>query len=133
MTINKGVQSRRLTTEQEFLLVKILRDNPKGNVEISCIESGGPEPCDFARQLARLLQSKDAGWTVNFSPMMFGAGDPTKTIPEMYILSQSNKSVPPRAIALQYALKSVGYDAVGIERSDVAVDFVQLTVWFKRP
>jgi hypothetical protein len=132
VTINQGIQPRRLTAEQEAQFVKIVKDNPKGNIEISCIESGGPEPCDFARQLARLLESKDAGWAVNFSPLMFGAGDPTKIIPEMYILVHSNKNPPPRAIVLQYALKSVGYDAIGIERSDVEADFVQLTVWFKR-
>jgi hypothetical protein len=129
VTINHGVQPRKLTDEQESLFVKFLRGNAKGGIEISCIESGGPEPCDFARQLAQLLGS--AGWSVNFSPIMFGAGDPTKTIPEMYILVRAN-DVPQRATVLQNALKSVGYNAVGIERPDVAPDHVQLTVWFQQ-
>lgn len=132
VNVYQTLPARRLTAEQEAQFVKILKDNPKGSVEISCIESGGPEPCDFARQLARLLESKDAGWAVNFSALMFGAGDPTKTIPEMYILVHSDKNPPPRAVVLQYALKTVGYDAVGLERSELAADFVQLTVWFRR-
>lgn len=131
VTINQGVQPRKLTAEQEGQFVKILKDNVKGNIQVTCIESGGPEPCDFARQLVGLLESKDAGWTVEFSPLMFGAGDPKKTIPEMYILVQNAKSPPIRAIVLQQALKTVGYDAIGLERSDVAPDFVQLTIWFK--
>lgn len=133
VTVNQGIQPRKLTVEQETQFLKILKDSPKGNVYINCIESGGTEPCDFARQIARLMESKDAGWKVTFEPLMFGAGDPTKTIPEMYIQVHSNKNPPPRAIVLQYALKSVGYDAIGIERSDVAADFVQLTVWFRQP
>lgn len=62
---------------------------------------------------------------------MFGAGDPNKTIPEMYLLVQSSKNPPIRAAVLQTALKNLGYDAAGIERTDVADDFVQLTIWFR--
>ncbi len=132
VTINRGIEQRRLTQEQEVEFMKILRDNPKGKIEISCVESGGPEPCNFARQLAGLMQSKEAGWTVNFAPLMFGAGDPTKTIPELYILAKKG-NVPYRANVLQHALKSVGLNAEGIEREDVADNFVQLMVWFHRP
>jgi hypothetical protein len=132
VTINQGIPPRRLTREQEAAFVEILKHNPKGSVEISCIESGGPEPCSFARQVAQLLESREAGWTVTFSPIMFGAGDPTKRIPELYILVHDAQNPPARAAVLQHALRSVGYEAVGIGRSDVPKDFVQLTVWFRQ-
>jgi hypothetical protein len=129
-TVNLGPQNRRLTAVQESEFVKILQDNPKGEIEVSCIESGGPEPCTFAHQIANLMSSN--GWKVNFGPIMFGAGDPTKRIPELYILVHSNENPPVRAMVLQHALKTVGYNAEGIARSDVAQDYVQLMVWHKQ-
>lgn len=132
VTINQGLQPRRLTEEQETLFVKILRDNPKGNVNIACLENGGAEPCDFARQLARLLASQSAGWTVsNFSPMI-GFGDPTKVIPELYLEAQSDK--PPKfAFALKEALKAVGHEPICFVKPDNAPDFLQLTVSARHP
>jgi len=127
--VNQGIPPRMFTPEQANLFLQILKSSPKGDIRVQCIESGGPEPCNFARQIAGLLES--AGWVVKFAPLMFGSGDPTKTIPEIYILVRKNESPPIRAIALQAALKMVGVNADGIPREDEDDDFVQLTVWFQ--
>jgi hypothetical protein len=130
ITVNKGIQPRKLTPAQEALFVQILKDKSKGHVAVTCIESGGPEPCDFARQLIRLLESKDAGWAVTFSPpIMLGAGDPTKPIPPLYLEAQSN-TPPPFAFALNEALKAVlDHEPVWFVKADQPPDFLQLTVW----
>lgn len=44
ITINQKVPPRKLTSEQEAQFVRFLKDNPKGSVYISCIESGGQNP-----------------------------------------------------------------------------------------
>lgn len=132
-TVNQGVQPRKLTPEQEVLFVQILKDNPKGHVEIDCVESGGPEPCDFARQLGRLLESRDAGWTVTFSPIMLGAGDPTKIIPALYLQAQSEKPSL-SAFALREALKAVlGHDPDCFVDPNQPPNYLRLTVWHNRP
>lgn len=132
-TVNQGPQPRRLTPAQEALFVQILRDNPKGRVEVSCIESGGPEPCDFARQLGRLLESEDAGWTVTFSPIMLGAGDPAGTIPALYLEAQSD-TPPLFAFVLKEALRAaLGHEPVCVVDSNQPPDFLRLTVWHNRP
>lgn len=124
-----GPKPRKLTPAQEALFVQILKDKPKGHVAITCIESGGPEPCDFARQLRGLLESKDAGWAVTFDPIIFGAGDPTKTIPALYLEAQSEVP-PPFAFALNEALKAVlDHEPVRFVKADQPPDFLQLTVW----
>lgn len=131
VTISQGPQPRRLTADQQAFFTAFLRSNGKGSIDIACLENGGPEPCAFARQLVDLLKS--SGWTISSFTPMIGFGDPTKTIPEMYLLVKSNQNPPMRAIVLQQALRAVGYEATGFERPDQDADFLQLTVAPKQP
>jgi hypothetical protein len=123
---------RTLTKQEEIDFVEILKGNQKGTIFVNYVETFGPEPCRFARQLAVLLQS-EAGWTVGFGPVFFGAGGPSKPTPDMYISVQDADNPPPRAVALQLALKTVGYTTERRTQSKAPADFVQLVVWFKAP
>jgi hypothetical protein len=126
--INQGPPKRQLTEEQKSYLTIILSNNVKGSITVACMENGGPEACAFARQIMDLL--KASGWTVEFTPML-AWGDPSKTIPEIYLLVQSNEKPPMRAIILQNALKAVGYEAIGFAKPELASDAVQLTIGTK--
>ncbi len=94
---------RKLTPEQQQTLLEMLRDAPKGEVNVLCQEAG-TEPCEFAAQIVGVLNA--AGWHAALNDAIQG-GQPAGLTLWVHNLE------PPleRGIALQRALASIGFSA----------------------
>lgn len=108
VTIGAGTPARRFTHAKEASFLGFLKaaGAPSGAISVSCQATGSTEPCDFARDLARVLGA--AGWHVTFDGPVMAWGDPKKTIPELYMLA--NRAAPPPYVEpLRQAFFAVGF------------------------
>lgn len=62
LKLQAQMNPRTLTTEQITQLLSNLRASPKGVVRVACVSGVSPEPCTFAKALARIFI--EGGWTV---------------------------------------------------------------------
>lgn len=125
LELQERLKDRHLTAEQRSQLLEILRANPKGSIDVSCI-AGSLEPCNFAGELVEVL--KAAGWQVAFTRGFLSlGGTPVGLIIEV----KDAKKAPVRAEMLQKALKRVGFPAPGRLQSGINEQAVNLVVGVK--
>lgn len=101
--IKMEMRPRRLTTEQKNNMVAMLRGEPKGEVEVSCV-MGDREGNDFATDIGGVLY--DAGWNKNkgASQTAYTEGDPIG----FGMLVHSDQNPPAYLVRLQRAFFAAG-------------------------
>jgi len=119
---------RQFTSEQRALLIDLFRANEKGSIDITCL-NGNKDSCEFAAQIAEAL--REGGWKVSGPLDMVAFGPSRKTPTGLFIIVQSSKAVPVRAVVLQKALERVGFTAPAEVNKDLRPDTVGLLVGAK--
>jgi hypothetical protein len=102
LTVNQGVDRRKLTPEQRVRLIFALRDVPlKGPVNVMAVE-GDSESIGFAEELAQTLEA--AGWKVE----TIGRSLFTILPRGLFVIVHSAETAPKHAATLQYAFTNAG-------------------------
>jgi hypothetical protein len=128
LELQERIKDRHLTTEQRARLVELLKANPKGKINVSCVGGSSPEPCIFASEIVDTL--KLGGWDVEFSPCFISVGG----IPVGLIIQvRSAEKAPIRAVVLQKALGEIGFAALGELQHSMDEQTVNFIVGAKPP
>jgi len=122
--VRRRQSPRTLTAEQRSKLIEILKENQKGEIEITCVMGDG-EGYAFATEIDGLL--KAAGWTIiggGVSQAVYSGGNPKGA----GIIVRSQESAPNYAIILQQAFSEVGYPIAGAIDSSLPEGKVKLLI-----
>jgi hypothetical protein len=125
LELQERTKPRHLTDEQRIKLIDLLKQQPKGTIEIECI-AGDKESCDFARQISDMLSF--VGWKITSLGSLVIGGQPPSGL---LIFFKDAMSTPTGAKALQEALLSVGFPALGQLHSEYPQDKLTLMVGVK--
>jgi hypothetical protein len=117
------LRPRRLSTTQHAELVSLLRQAPKGAFDIQYL-AGNLESQNFADELRKPLM--EAGWILRSTR---STTDASATTGLRIIVKDNN--LPPRAVMLQKALRSIGFPAAIWISPNSEEDFVMLYVGIK--
>ena len=125
--LQERINPRRISDKEKNRAWSILITNPKGSVNVSCLNTD-KESCDFATEIAELLKS--AGWSVTGPSGVLSfsaAGGP----PVGLTISVRENTLPPRATILKNALEKIGFSVLGEFRLETPKDEVHLLVGAK--
>jgi hypothetical protein len=116
--------TRTLSDDQKRALIKAL--SPYKGSEIIIRSAQGNKECqDYADQFRQVFQQ--SGWTFPRAPFRIV----THEGENVQILVANTVKPPPRAVAIQAALKEIGIEAPGSLDNSVEADVVQLYIGFK--
>lgn len=122
LKLQERIKYRTLSVEQRLHLIEILKNAPKGPVDICCV-LGDEEGLSFAKQIHEVI--KASGWpTSGVSQGAYGGSNPV----DIRIIVRDAQTAPKYAAVLQHAFGSVGIPLGGIEKSDMEEGEVQILV-----
>ncbi len=127
LEVQERLKDRHLTTEQRARLLELLKANPKGAINVSCIAGSSAEPCNFADEIVAVLT--EAGWQVDFTGrgMIMVGGTPVG----VFIQVHNAAKAPIRAEVLQKALGAIDVEAGGVVSETMQEGTVNLVVGAK--
>ena len=126
--LQERTNPRHILDEKKTRALSLLMSNAKGSINISC-QIPDKEPCDFAGDIAELLNS--AGWSVT-GPSGRMMVEAPSGIPVVGLsVTVFANPPPPRAIVLQKVFEKIGFSVVGKLNPNVPKDDVDLYVGIK--
>jgi hypothetical protein len=125
LQLQRRIEPRRLSTEQQSRLIKILTTHTQGNSLIAIISvHGDSESIRFANDVASVLRA--AGWVPGALQAEYAVA-PTGFV----LVVQNAKSPPPIAVELQKAFFEIGIPLAGVSNPNLADQQLQIIVGTK--
>lgn len=125
LELQERIKPRRISMEQRTRLVEMLKQGPKGPVDIACVLGDG-EGLALAGQIDEVL--KTSGWlTSGVSQGVYAGGNPVG----VGILVRDARTAPSYAAVLQRAFGSVAIPLGGAEKADLPEGKVVILVGSK--
>jgi hypothetical protein len=118
--LQERTRPRTISAEQRTRLIELLKDAPKGPVEVEHLV-GDSEGFGFAAQIAEVLRV--SGWSTDLNQRI-----PRRTPVGVEIWVHAARTAPPHAGVLQRAFGSVGIPFAGVEEADFAEGKVLILV-----
>jgi hypothetical protein len=123
LEVQERLKPRRLSATHHAELVHLLRQGAKGAFDIQYVASN-PESQNFSEVLRKPIV--EAGWVLRITRSTLDASPPTG----LRIIVRDN-NVPPRAVMLQKALRTIGFPAAIWISPNSEEDFVMLYIGIK--